>query len=78
MAQPSPPKTYLVLDEAPESIPRHVDQVYPYTLRGLVAALEEARNRSLGDNPQLVVAREGNASRLIRRFEHGRETEIMG
>lgn len=78
MAQPSAPRTYLVVDEVPESIPRHVDQVYPYTLRGLVAALEEARSRSFGGNPQLIVAREGKSSRVIRRFEHGRETEITG
>lgn len=71
-----PGKTYLVTDEAPERIPRHVDQVYPYTLRGLIAALEEARIRSFGDNPQLLLAREGEASTVIRRFEHGLETEV--
>ena len=73
-----PAKTYLVVDEAPDRIPRHVDQVYPYTLRGLVSALEEARIRSYGDNPQLLIARHGGESRVIRRFEHGHETGVPG
>jgi hypothetical protein len=44
-------RTYLVIDESAERLPRHVDQVYPYTLQGLVKALAEARLRSFGDNP---------------------------
>jgi hypothetical protein len=75
MASAEPARTYLVRDESPDKLPRHVDQVHPYTLRWLLAALEEARLRSYGDNPQLVLAREGNASRVIRRFEHGLEAE---
>ncbi len=63
-------------DEAPDRLPRHVDQVYPYDLRGLVKALEEARLRSYGDNPQLLIAREGEESRVVRRFERGLETEV--
>jgi hypothetical protein len=74
----SSPRTYLVIDESAERLPRHVDQVYPYTLQGLVKALEEARLRSYGDNPQLVLAREGAASRIVRRFEHGHETNGRG
>lgn len=70
---PDPPRTYLVVDEAPDRLPRHVDQVHPYTLRGLLAALEDARLRSYGDNPQLLIARDGEESRVVRRFEHGRE-----
>jgi hypothetical protein len=77
MPGPSP-QTYLVIDESAERLPRHVDQVYPYTLHGLVKALAEARLRSYGDNPQLVLAREGEASRIVRRFEHGHETNGRG
>ena len=51
-AMPGPSlRTYLVIDESAERLPRHVDQVYPYTLQGLVKALAEARLRSFGDNP---------------------------
>jgi hypothetical protein len=71
-----PAKTYLVVDETTERLPRHVDQVHPYTLRGLLAAMEDARLRSYGDNPQLLLARHGEESRVIRRFEHGLETEV--
>jgi hypothetical protein len=76
MATAEPARTYLVRDEAPDRLPRHVDQVHPYTLRGLLAALEDARLRSYGDNPQLLIAREGEASRIVRRFEHGHETDV--
>ena len=72
------PRTYLVIDESAERLPRHVDQVCPYTLQGLVKALAEARLRSFGDNPQLVLARDGEASRIVRRSEHGHETNGRG
>lgn len=74
----TPAKTYLVRDEAEDRLPRHADQVHPYTLRGLLAALEDARLRSYGDNPQLLIARSGEESRVVRRFEHGVETEVPG
>jgi hypothetical protein len=65
-----------VVDEAPDRLPRHVDQVYPYTLKGPVDALQEAALRSYGDNPQLLLARSGEESKVIRRFEHGREVDL--
>ena len=69
---PGAPRAYGVRDE-PAGSGRHPDQVHPYTLRGLVAAIEDARIRSFGDIAQVVVVREGGGSRVIRRFEHGSE-----
>jgi hypothetical protein len=47
--------------------------LYPYTLKGLIEALEEARFRSAGGPPQVVVVKGEDGMRVIRRFERGRE-----
>ena len=67
-----PPRAYLVRDE-PAGTGRHPDAVPPCTLRGLLAALDDARIRSFGDVAQVVVVREDGRSKVIRRFEHGAE-----
>ena len=68
---PDPPTAYVVRDE-PAGTGRHSDRLHPYTLRGFLAALEGARIRSFGDVAQVVVlVREDDRSRVIRRFEHG-------
>jgi len=47
-------KGYLVRDaETTGGKSRKVDQIYPYTLRGLTEALEEARFRSHSGAPQV-------------------------
>jgi hypothetical protein len=68
---------YLVRDADPaRGQGAKVDQIYPYTLRGLTEALEEARFRSHSGAPQvLAVLRTGN-TRVIRRFERGREVPV--
>jgi len=45
---PEPSAAYVVRDE-PAGTGRHPDAVHPYTLRGLLAAIEDARIRSFGD-----------------------------
>jgi len=56
---PDPPAAYVVRDE-PAGTGRHPDPLYPYTLRGLLTAIEDARIRSFGDAAQVVVVREGS------------------
>ena len=51
-----------------------VDKLFPYTLKGLTDALEEARFRSFAGPPQVVLVLADTGMRVIRRYEHGRET----
>ena len=53
-----------------------VDQIYPYTLRGLTEALEEARLRSHSGSPQVLAILGTGTTRVIRRFENGREVPV--
>ena len=53
-----------------------VDQLYPYTLRGLTEALEEARFRSHTGSPQVLAVLGVRNTRVIRRFERGREVPV--
>lgn len=71
------PRAYLVRDE-PEGARRHPDKVFPYNLRGLLAAIDEARWRSFGDIAQVVIVRRDGASWPIRRFERGEEVPVDG
>ncbi len=52
----------------------NVDKLYPYTLRGLTDALEDARFRSFAGPPQLVLVRGDSGLKVIRRYQNGRET----
>jgi hypothetical protein len=51
----------------------NVDKLYPYTLKGLTEALEEARFRSFAGPPQVVLVMGEGGMRVIRRYEQGRE-----
>jgi hypothetical protein len=53
-----------------------VDQIYPYTLRGLTEALEEARFRSHSGAPQVLAILGTGSTRVIRRFVDGREVPV--
>jgi len=64
---------YVVRDDDPDAPSGNVDKLYPYTLKGLLEALEEARFRSAAGPPQVVVAKGEDGMRVIRRFSHGRE-----
>ncbi len=64
---------YVVRDEIPGGPSGNVEKLYPYTLKGLVEALEEARFRSFAGPPQVVLATGEDGMRVIRRFERGRE-----
>jgi hypothetical protein len=70
-----PGRAYVVRDA--DSGPGEVAQVYPYTLKGLTSALEEARFRSFGGAPQVVTVMADGKSRVIRRFEDGRELPAL-
>src|ERR1700722_4660761 len=70
-------KGYLVRDaEATGGKGRKVDQIYPYTLRGLTEALEEARFRSHSGSPQVLAILGTGNTKVIRRFEDGREVPV--
>src|ERR1700729_1707651 len=70
-------KGYLVRDaEATGGRGRKVDQIYPYTLRGLTEALEEARFRSHSGAPQVLAILGTGNTKVIRRFEDGREVPV--
>jgi hypothetical protein len=49
-------------------------QVYPYTLAALEQAMTDARFRSHQGKPVVVTVVENRKSRVIRRYEGGRET----
>jgi hypothetical protein len=68
---------YLVKDaDANRGKNAKVDQIYPYTLRGLTEALEEARFRSHSGAPQVLAVLGTGSTRVIRRFEDGREVPV--
>lgn len=70
-------KGYLVRDaETADGKGGKVDQLYPYTLRGLTEALEEARFRSHSGAPQVLAVLGVGNTRIIRRFERGREVPV--
>jgi hypothetical protein len=68
---------YLVRDAGSSSRPGRVLRMYPYTLRALLDALDEARFRSCREGPQLVIKVEGTTRVVFRRYEGGREVPIQ-
>lgn len=69
-------RAYVVRDEGTPSRLGAVYKVYPYTLRALLDALDDARFRSFGGGPQLVVRVDGQERTVIRRFENGHEAAL--
>lgn len=65
---------YVVRDEGTGERPANVDKIYPYTLKGLTEALEEARFRSFAGPPQVVMVTGEAGMKVIRRYSHGRES----
>ena len=65
---------YVVRDDGAGTSPPNVDKLYPYTLKGLTDALEEARFRSFAGPPQIVAVMAESGMKVIRRYENGRET----
>jgi hypothetical protein len=66
---------YIVRDDCAGAARGNVDKLYPYTLKGLTDALEEARFRSYAGPPQVVLVKAESGLKPIRRYENGRETE---
>jgi hypothetical protein len=64
---------YVVRDDSAGTTSGNVDKLYPYTLKGLTDALEEARFRSFAGPPQVVLVKAESGLKPIRRYEHGRE-----
>lgn len=53
-----------------------VYKMYPYSLRALIDALEDARFRSFTGTPQELVKVEDGSRTVIRRYESGREVPV--
>jgi hypothetical protein len=71
-------KSYAVRHAGSPSRLGKVWKVYPFSLRSLEEALQDARLRSLYDGPHVLTVVEGRQSRVIRRFEHGRQVPGIG
>jgi hypothetical protein len=69
-------KAYVVRDADVGQHSGEVARVYPYTLTGLTQALDEARFRSYGGRPQLLAVIAGAESKVIRRYEQGKEVPV--
>ncbi len=69
-------KSYVVRHAGSLSRLGKVYQTYPYTLRSLEKALEDARLRSYNNGPHVLTVVTGRHSRILRRFEHGREVPL--
>lgn len=69
-------RAYVVRDDTGGAVPGNVDRLFPYTLRGLTEALDEARYRSYAGPPQVVTVVGGRGSRVIRRYANGREVPV--
>jgi hypothetical protein len=63
----------MVRDAGSASRMGKVYKIYPYTLKALLEAIDDARFRSYAEVPQLVLRVDGRQWTVIRRFEHGRE-----
>jgi hypothetical protein len=70
-------RAYVVRDVGTPSRLGKIYKVYPYTLRALIDAMEDARFRSFAGEPQVVIKVEGAQRSVFRRFEHGREVPVQ-
>ena len=69
-------RSYVVQDAGPRTGPGETQIEYPYTLRGIENALTDAAFRSIGGPAQVIKVVSGDQSRVIRRYEHGREMPV--
>jgi hypothetical protein len=67
---------YVVRDDGAGTASGNIDKFYPYTLKGLTEALEEARFRSYAGPPQVVMVMGQSGLKPVRRFEHGKEIKV--
>ncbi len=75
-AWPPPADPTLCKMQAPRTGPGETQIEYPYTLRGIENALTDAVFRSIGGPAQVIKVVSGDQSRVIRRYEHGREMPV--
>jgi hypothetical protein len=66
-------RAYVIRDAGTQSRIGKVYKVYPYTLKSLLGAIDDARYRSLAGTAQLLVLVEGKRQKIIRRFEDGKQ-----
>ena len=64
---------YAVRDAGMPSRLGKIYKTYPYDLRSLLEALEQARLRSFNQRPQVVTVVTGRQNQVIRRYEHGKQ-----
>ena len=68
--------SYVVQDAGPRTGPGETQIEFPYTLRGIENALMDATFRSIGGPAQVIMLVSGGQSRVIRRYEHGKEVPV--
>jgi hypothetical protein len=66
-------RAYVIRDAGTLSRIGKVYKVYPYTLKSLLDAIDDARYRSLAGTAQLLMLVEGKRQKIIRRFEDGKQ-----
>jgi hypothetical protein len=66
-------KSYAVRDAGTVGRLGKIWKTYPYSLRSLLEALDDAHLRSINGGPQVVTVVTGQHSQVIRRYEHGKE-----
>jgi hypothetical protein len=74
---PEERRGYIVRAAGTPSRPGPVSKIYPYTLRALLDAMEDARFQSFAGVPQELVKTEGRERTVIRRYEGGRDAGVL-
>ena len=69
----TPSKSYAVRDAGSPGRLGKIYKTYPYDLRSLLQALEDARLQSFNHGPHVVTVVTDRHSQVIRRYEHGKE-----
>jgi hypothetical protein len=69
-------KSYVVRHAGSPSRLGKVWKTYPYTLRALLGAIEDARLQSYNNGPHVLAVVNDRKTRIIRRFELGREVPV--
>ena len=71
---PTGSRAYVVRDA--EAGATEVTRMYPYTLKGLTEALDEARFLSMSGPAQVLVLLADGRGTVIRKYEKGREIPV--
>jgi hypothetical protein len=71
-------RSYVVREAGSPSRLGRVLQTYPYSLTALQQAMADARFRSHRGKPVVVTVVENRRSRVIKRYDNGKEVKVSG